>query len=99
MVRTVILAYFEDGDDLVTLAMNGWDESDPAWWLNLRANPDAHVDLPGRQTRSVRGRAAAGAERERLWSRFSEFAGWGDINAFSHTRDRERPLVVLEPRD
>src|SRR5512134_2694861 len=35
--RSVILAYLEDGPDLVTLAMNGWGEPEPAWWLNLQA--------------------------------------------------------------
>ena len=45
--RIVILGYLEDGPDLVTLAMNGWDEGHPAWWLNLEAHPDAVVRLAG----------------------------------------------------
>src|SRR5918993_2183316 len=60
--RPVILGYFEDGDDLVTMAMNGWADPEPAWWLNLRAQPDATVDLAD-GPRPVRARAAAGAER------------------------------------
>ena len=43
--RGVILAYFRDGQDLVTLAMNGWAEPEPAWWLNLQAHPGASVTL------------------------------------------------------
>lgn len=43
--RSVILAYIEDGPDLVTMAMNGWGAGEPAWWLNLQANPEARVDL------------------------------------------------------
>jgi len=43
--RIVILAYYEDGPNLVTLAMNGWANGEPAWWLNLRAQPAASVDL------------------------------------------------------
>jgi deazaflavin-dependent oxidoreductase (nitroreductase family) len=39
--RTVILGYFEDGPNLVTMVMNGWAEPEPDWWLNLRAEPDA----------------------------------------------------------
>ncbi len=42
-----ILAYFEDGTDLITMAMNGWADPEPAWWLNLQAQPDVMVDLPG----------------------------------------------------
>ena len=33
--RSVLLGYFEDGPNLVTLAMNGWADGEPAWWLNL----------------------------------------------------------------
>ena len=56
--RTAILGYFEDGPDLVTMAMNGWADPEPAWWLNLQAHPDATVDLPGGESRAVHGRAA-----------------------------------------
>ena len=54
--RKAILAYFEDGPDLVTMAMNGWADPEPAWWLNLLAHPDATVDLAD-GSRLVRGRA------------------------------------------
>ena len=42
----MILGYFEDGPNLVTLAMNGWGEGEPAWWLNLQAHPQARVQTP-----------------------------------------------------
>ena len=38
--RVAIVGYLEDGPNLVTLAMNGWAEAEPAWWLNLQAHPD-----------------------------------------------------------
>src|SRR5688500_5721374 len=41
--RSVILAYYEDGPNLVTLAMNGWGAGEPAWWLNALDQPDALV--------------------------------------------------------
>jgi hypothetical protein len=53
----VILGYFEDGENLVTMAMNGWGEGEPAWWLNLQAHPDARVELAD-GSRLVRGREA-----------------------------------------
>ena len=51
-----ILGYYEDGPNLVTLAMNGWSDAEPAWWLNLEAHPDARVDLKdgARRTRARR---------------------------------------------
>ena len=59
--RVAIVGYYEDGPNLVTLAMNGWAEADPAWWLNLQAHPDTVVDLKG-GSRAVRGRTAEGEE-------------------------------------
>ena len=41
--REAILGYFQDGPNLVTLAMNGWGAPEPAWWLNLQAQPDTTV--------------------------------------------------------
>ena len=95
--RTVILGYLEDGPDLVTLAMNGWGEGHPAWWLNLRAHPDAVAHLTGEQPRLVHARAAAGDERDRLWQRW--LAVDPDLDAFAAQRSTETPVVVLEPRE
>jgi len=94
--RSVILGYVEDGPDLVTLAMNGWDEGDPAWWLNLQAHPDAVVRLSGQQSRPVRARAAQGAERDRLWQLWVAIDPQQD--AYAALRSTETPVVVLEPR-
>jgi deazaflavin-dependent oxidoreductase (nitroreductase family) len=97
-VRTAIIGYYEDGPNLVTLAMNGWGTADPAWWLNLEANPVATVDLPG-GCREVRARAASNEERERLWETFREYPGWGsDIVALAARRPGETAIVVLEPK-
>lgn len=95
--RTVLLGYFEDGPNLVTLAMNGWADPEPAWWLNLQADPHATVSLR-KSTRSVRARTAQGAERERLWLKLSGYPGWGDdIDALVAGRSRTTTVVVLEP--
>ena len=96
--RIAILGYYEDGPNLVTLAMNGWGEPEPAWWLNLQARPEATVDLKD-GPRAVRARAAAGDERARLWTRFRDFTGWGDdVDAYAALRSSETAVVVLEPR-
>jgi deazaflavin-dependent oxidoreductase (nitroreductase family) len=96
--RLAIIGYYEDGPNLVTLAMNGWGETDPAWWLNLQATPDTVVGLSD-GPRAVRARAAEGPERDRLWARFREFPGWGDdVDALAARRPTETAVVVLEPR-
>jgi len=43
--RSAIVAYYEDGPNLVTMAMNGWGAPEPAWWLNLQAKPDATIEF------------------------------------------------------
>jgi deazaflavin-dependent oxidoreductase (nitroreductase family) len=95
--RNVIIGYIEDGPRLVTLAMNGWDEGHPAWWLNLEAHPDAVVRLARQDPRPVHARAATGEERDRLWRRWAEIdAG---LDGYARRRSIETPVVVLEPQD
>jgi F420H(2)-dependent quinone reductase len=94
--RNVIIGYLEDGDDLVAMAMNGWQEGHPAWWLNLQAHPDAVVRLADQEPRPVRAHAATGAERERLWRRWR--ATEPNLDAYAGRRSIETPVVVLEPR-
>jgi F420H(2)-dependent quinone reductase len=89
--RIAILGYHEDGPNLVTMAMNGWGEGHPGWWVNLQANPDATVELKG-ESRAVRGRAAEGEEATRLWALFP------DARPYADNRATETSIVVLEPR-
>jgi deazaflavin-dependent oxidoreductase (nitroreductase family) len=96
--RFAMVGYFEDGPNLVTLAMNGWGSAEPAWWLNLQANPVATVDLVD-GSREVRARAASGEERGRLWATFRDYPGWGsDLGALAAHRPAQTAIVVLEPK-
>jgi len=92
--HAVIVAYYEDGAALVTLAMNGWAAPEPAWWLNLQAHADAVVvTRDGR--REVRAREAHGEERERHWAAFRRLGT--DVDGFA-VRRPHTAVVVLEPR-
>jgi deazaflavin-dependent oxidoreductase (nitroreductase family) len=93
--RVAIVGYLEDGPNLVTLAMNGWAEAEPAWWLNLQAQPDTTVELKD-GVRAVHGRAAEGEERDRLWARWGEFSE--DYDGWAAMRSAQTAVVVLEPR-
>ena len=95
--RHAILGYFEDGPNLVTMAMNGWGEPEPGWWLNLQARPDTTVEMPD-GPRSVRGRAARPEERPRLWARWAEYDGPENLESWASRRPRETAVVILEPR-
>jgi F420H(2)-dependent quinone reductase len=92
--RVAILGYYEDGPNLVTMAMNGWMPAEPAWWLNLQEHPDASVELAG-ESRLVHARAAQGDERSRLWARWRDFGG--DLDAYATRRPSETAVVILEP--
>jgi hypothetical protein len=88
------VGYFEDGDNFVTMAMNGWGAPEPAWWLNLQARPDATVRTRD-GVRHVRAHRAAGAERERLWERWRAIDK--HLDAYAARRPNETAVVVLEP--
>ena len=94
--RQVVIGYFEDGRNLVTMAMNGWGPAEPAWWLNLQAHPEAIAQTRD-GARQVRARRAEEDERERLWS------GWAaidkNLDAYAALRPAQTAVVVLEPRD
>jgi deazaflavin-dependent oxidoreductase (nitroreductase family) len=95
--RVAILGYYEDGPNLVTMAMNGWGEPEPAWWLNAQAQPEATVDLVSGR-RAVRVRAATAEERHRLWARWGEYDGEANLNAWASRRPGQTAVVILEPR-
>jgi deazaflavin-dependent oxidoreductase (nitroreductase family) len=94
--RIAILAYFLDGPDIVTMAMNGWGDAEPAWWLNLQAQPDVVVELPS-GSRRVHARIATPTERPRLWDRWAEYNG-ANQEGWAARRSRETAVVILEPR-
>jgi F420H(2)-dependent quinone reductase len=92
--RSVVLGFIPDGDRYVTLAMNGWAAPDPAWWLNLQADPRATVDLPT-GSHQVTATAATAAERERLWTALHHYSGYGDLDALAVRRGRDTAVVIL----
>lgn len=94
--RPVILGYFDDGPNLVTMAMNGWGEAEPAWWLNMQAQPKVTV-VTADGSHRARGRAAAGEERDRLWERWREIDT--NLDQYAARRPSETAVVVLEPVD
>ena len=93
--RTTPLVYVRDGENLVLVASKGGNPKNPAWFHNLRANPETTVQV-GSKKRSVRARVAEAAERERLWPKAVEtYGGYAD---YQERTDREIPLVILEAR-
>jgi deazaflavin-dependent oxidoreductase (nitroreductase family) len=93
--RTSPLVYIEDPPNVVIVASKGGHPQHPAWYHNLKANPDTTVQI-GTETRPVRARVATEAEHERLWPKAVEtYAPYDDYQART---DRKIPLVILAPR-
>src|SRR6266480_3483820 len=64
--RTTPLVYTRDGDRYVIIASKGGAPTNPAWYHNLTANPEATVEL-GTERFQVRAEVAQGDERDRLF--------------------------------
>jgi deazaflavin-dependent oxidoreductase (nitroreductase family) len=93
--RRTPLYFVDDGDDVAVITSNAGRDREPAWWLNLQADPNAEVEI-GKQRRPVRARAATRAEFERLWPKF--VAGLRNYEAYRRRTDRELVIVMLAPR-
>jgi deazaflavin-dependent oxidoreductase (nitroreductase family) len=93
--RTTPLVYVQDGKDVVIVASKGGHPKHPAWYHNLRANPDTTIQV-GSKRRAVRARVAGDDEYDRLWRKAVEV--YGGYAGYKERTDRKIPLVVLEPR-
>ncbi len=93
--RTAPVLYLAEGERQIVIGSNAGHRNAPAWSLNLKANPEAEVEV-GRKRRRVRARIAEGEERAELWRRVNEqYSGFDDYEART---DREIAVFVLEPR-
>jgi F420H(2)-dependent quinone reductase len=92
--RTHPLLCQPDGDNLVLIASKGGIDRHPAWYHNLKANPETTAWWKGKKQR-VRAREASGEERERLWARMVD--AYPTYEAYQRRTDRLIPVIVLEP--
>jgi len=92
--RTVPLLYLRDGENLIVVGSNGGAATHPAWWLNLRANPEAIVEV-GDQKLRVRAKKADPEEKDRLWPKL--VAMYPSYEDYQRRTDREIPVVLLKP--
>jgi len=94
--RTTPLAYFTDGDRVVVIASRGGHQRHPAWYHNVRANPEVEL-WSGGNGGSYRAREAEGAERDRLWHAATSFYP-GFVSYQARAGQRRIPVVVCEPQ-
>ena len=93
--RTTPLIHRTDGDRWVVVASKGGAPQNPSWFENLRANPDAEIEVKG-ETIPVHATTAEGEERKRLWSLMT--AVWPAYDEYQTKTTREIPVVVLSRR-
>lgn len=94
--RTLPLLGLHDGEAIVVIASNFGRPRHPAWYLNLRAHPQAWVAVDG-VTRAVEARELAGDERERHFLRAVEiYPGFERYRRWA--AGRAIPVLRLEPR-
>jgi len=92
---TMLAAPIADGDRVVLVASYGGDDRHPAWYLNLRANPEVRVTSAG-STRSMITRIATAEEKDKLWPQItSRYQGYAD---YQKRTERPIPVIILEPR-
>jgi len=94
--RTTPLLYLEDGENLVVVASVGGAPKHPDWYWNLKANPEARVQIQDRTLR-VRAEEAEGEEKRRLWRRVVEM--YPPYEDYQWRTEREIPVFVLRPTE
>ena len=92
--RTSPLLYVMDGEDFVIVASKGGASAHPAWYLNLRANPEATVEIGDREVQ-VEAEEADPEDKTRLWQKMVEM--YPAYDAYQEKTEREIPLLVLRP--
>jgi deazaflavin-dependent oxidoreductase (nitroreductase family) len=92
---TMLTAPVIDGDRYVLVASKGGDDRNPAWYLNLVANPDVELTIRGRSL-PMTARTATAAEKAELWPRIvSAYRGYA---GYQRKTERDIPVVICEPR-
>jgi deazaflavin-dependent oxidoreductase (nitroreductase family) len=93
--RTTPLIQRADGEHWVVVASKGGAPENPSWYENLKAKPDATIQVKG-EVIPVRASTAEGEERARLWSLMTEV--WPAYDEYQTRTSREIPVVVFARR-
>lgn len=88
------MIYIKDGDRFVIAAAYSGSDTDPAWWLNLRANPRAEVQVMG-STMQVEATEASSDDRPELWRRLVQMYPY--FADYERRTTRQIPVIVLNP--
>jgi F420H(2)-dependent quinone reductase len=93
--RTAPVLFLAYGERHVVVGSNAGNERAPAWSFNLKANPDAEIEIRGAR-RAVRARVAEGEERAELWKKVNQL--YEGFDSYDARTSRDIAVFVLEPR-
>lgn len=94
--RTSAVLYFNDGDDVILIASNYGGTRHPAWYYNLKAHPEAHLQRGGRSGNYVAHEETDEAERERLFALSHRiYSGYEQYRARTAAIGRRIPVMRL----
>jgi deazaflavin-dependent oxidoreductase (nitroreductase family) len=94
-LRRTPLVYGQDGDRFVIIASRGGNDSHPAWFLNVEADPEVEIQVLAEHHR-LRARIAEGEERTAKWKMMVEI--FAEFEEYQKKTSRQIPVVILEPR-
>lgn len=92
--RTNIMMYLADGERFLVFASKAGADDNPAWYWNLKANPDTRIEV-GDDIVDVRATELQGAERDEKYALQAErYPGFAE---YQRKTSRIIPVVALTP--
>jgi deazaflavin-dependent oxidoreductase (nitroreductase family) len=93
--RLLPLIYGHDGKDVILIASKGGAPDDPAWYLNLAADPEVEIQIVDKKWRG-RARTVTGPDRDRIYDMMSEI--YPPYIEYQAKTERRIPVVAIEPQ-
>ena len=94
---TMLTSPYQDDSTMVIVASRGGDDHHPAWYLNLRDNPEVTVSMDGKPAQRMRAETASPEDRARLWPLIT--GAHRNYAGYQRKTKREIPLVLIRPND
>jgi deazaflavin-dependent oxidoreductase (nitroreductase family) len=92
--RVSPLLYLREGGRVILVASQGGRDTNPVWYLNLKANPKVSVQIKG-EVLQLQARDASAQERDEYWTKLT--AMYPTLDDYQAWTDRVIPIVICDP--
>jgi F420H(2)-dependent quinone reductase len=92
--RVSPLLYLREAGRVILVASQGGRDTNPMWYLNLKANPEVSVQIKG-EVLQLQARDANADERGEYWSKLT--AMYPTLDDYQSWTDRVIPIVICDP--